>query len=116
MPGLRKGRERCGALCRDGHPCQAPAIPFGLVCRRHGGAAPQVLIASGLMYRQWRRYTAALAWNEAQGTNRAFDALCALGNAERELDAYKAKLARLAGLRALLAEQRAAAPRRREAG
>jgi len=35
-------RERCGARCRDGHPCGAPAIRGRIVCRRHGGGAPQV--------------------------------------------------------------------------
>lgn len=42
---LRKGRDRCTATRRDGEPCQAPAVEGGLVCRRHGGAAPQVQIA-----------------------------------------------------------------------
>jgi hypothetical protein len=36
-------RERCNATRRDGEPCQAPAVKGATVCRRHGGAAPQVL-------------------------------------------------------------------------
>lgn len=35
-------RERCNATRRDGQRCQAPAVKGAAVCRRHGGAAPQV--------------------------------------------------------------------------
>ena len=49
-PGYRrtpKGeRPRCGARCRDGHPCQAPAVwdrandrPRNGRCRLHGGCS-----------------------------------------------------------------------------
>lgn len=33
------GKVRCGARCRDGHPCKAPGIGHGNRCRRHGGAS-----------------------------------------------------------------------------
>lgn len=40
----RRLRPRCGARCRDGHPCQAPAVwdrrrnrPRNGRCRMHGG-------------------------------------------------------------------------------
>jgi hypothetical protein len=58
MPRLRKGRERCGATCRDGHPCRAPAVAEALVCLKHGGAAPQVLIAARHRQLQLRMYVA----------------------------------------------------------
>lgn len=35
-------REQCNATRRDGERCQAPAVKGATVCRRHGGAAPQV--------------------------------------------------------------------------
>jgi hypothetical protein len=36
------GRRLCSATTRKGLPCKGPAIQGGLVCRMHGGAAPQV--------------------------------------------------------------------------
>jgi len=108
MPGLRRGRDRCGATCRDGHPCQAPTIPGGLVCRHHGGSAPQVLLAAGLLLRQMAHYTACREVEEAQGTPGEFDAVCRFSAAERGLREYQEKLNRIAELRALLAGQRAA--------
>lgn len=34
---------RCTATSRTGKPCRQPAIPGGVVCRYHGGSAPQVV-------------------------------------------------------------------------
>jgi hypothetical protein len=39
-------RERCTAHRRDGERCGAPAIPYGAVCRRHGGSLPNVKAAA----------------------------------------------------------------------
>jgi hypothetical protein len=33
---------KCTATNRQGNPCQKPAIAGAVVCRNHGGAAPQV--------------------------------------------------------------------------
>jgi hypothetical protein len=104
---LRKGRDRCGATRRDGQPCQAPAIPGALVCRRHGGAAPQVAIAAKHMQLGVARYAALLEFETARGTPREFDALCRLLQARRELDAYEAKIRLLALLRAKRKRRRA---------
>ena len=38
-------RERCTARRRDGERCGAPAVRGTLVCRRHGGASPNVMRA-----------------------------------------------------------------------
>lgn len=91
-PKLRQGRDRCTAHHRDGQPCQAPAIPGGLVCLRHGGAAPQVKIAAEHLQLQLAVYTACRDWEDAQGTDRAFDRLCAVGTAQGALQEYEAKL------------------------
>lgn len=38
---------RCTAHSKQTHlPCKQPAIPGGTVCRYHGGAAPQVILAA----------------------------------------------------------------------
>lgn len=97
---LRKGRDRCGATRRDGQPCQAPTIPEGLVCRRHGGAAPQVAIRARYMELLVARYAAWLDWEAARGTPGEFDALCRSLQAGRELDAYEVKMRLLAELKA----------------
>lgn len=103
---LRKGRERCSATRRDGQPCQAPAIEGGLVCRRHGGGAPQVQITARHHELEWARYIAHREWAEARGTPSEFDALCKALEAGRELDAYEVKLRLLAELRAKVKRQR----------
>jgi hypothetical protein len=104
---LRKGRERCGATRRDGWPCQAPAIPEGFVCRRHGGAAPQVLIAARHRQLQLALFVAAREFEAAaEGTDGRFYALCRLLRAEEALDSYEARLAYLAELRAEVARRR----------
>lgn len=97
---LRKGRDQCTAHRRDGEECRAPAVPGTLVCRRHGGAAPQVLIKARHVELQAARYTAAMDFEAAKGTPREFDTLCAWGHAERELREYEAKMERLKELRA----------------
>jgi hypothetical protein len=97
---LRKGRDRCGAARRDGGPCRAPAIPGGLVCRRHGGAAPQVAIRAKHMELLLARYVAHCDWQAARGTPGEFDALCRALQAGREVSGYEAKMRLLAELKA----------------
>ena len=103
---LRKGRERCGATRRDGHPCQAPAVAEALVCLKHGGAAPQVLIASKHRQLQLALFVATREFEDAKGTDREFEALCRALRAGRALDAYEVKLAYLAELRDEVAQRR----------
>jgi hypothetical protein len=105
---LRKGRDNCTATRRDGEPCQAPAVEETLVCRRHGGSAPQVLIKARHQQLQMALYSASRDWEEARGTPGEFDALCRWSRAGRELDEYEAKLRLLAALRAELKRGRAA--------
>jgi hypothetical protein len=105
---LRKGRERCAATRRDGWPCQAPAIPEGFVCRRHGGSAPQVRIAARHRQLQLALFVASSEFKEAaEGTEARFDALCRLLRAEEALAAYELKLSYLAELKAEVALRRA---------
>jgi hypothetical protein len=106
MPHLRKGRDRCGALRRDGQPCGAPAIEDGWVCRRHGGAAPQVQIAATFRGLQMRAYVADCEWRESMGTPGQFDALCAALRAREAVEAYEDKMQRLGELRAAVKRQR----------
>lgn len=100
LNGLRQGRDQCTAHRRDGEPCQAPAIPGGLVCRRHGGAAPQVAIKARHLELQAAAAAASEAFKAARGTPGEFDALCAASRANRELDEYEAKMELLRELRA----------------
>jgi hypothetical protein len=108
VPGLRKGRDRCTATRRDGRPCRAPAIAGGLVCRRHGGQAPQVQIAAKHHRLQLALWVANREFEEAAGTSGRFDALCKYGQAARALSEYEAKLDYLAELRAELRKRKAA--------
>jgi len=108
---LRKGRDRCGATRRDGEPCQAPAIEGGLVCRRHGGGAPQVKIAAEHFRNKLAAYSAGRDFEEARGTPGEFDVLCKALRAQRDLDAYEVKLGLLAELRAEVRQKRAARAR-----
>jgi hypothetical protein len=48
----KRWRPRCGAMCRDGHPCQARVVskPNGLLakrCRLHGGLSTGPKTAKG---------------------------------------------------------------------
>lgn len=104
---LRTGRDQCTATRRDGHQCQAPAIENALVCRRHGGGAPQVRIAAAHLTLQMALYIATSEYREARGTPREFDALCKASRAERELTACEDKLAELKRLRAELRRRKA---------
>ena len=104
---LRRGRDQCTARRRDGQPCQAPAIEGGLVCRRHGGSAPQVQIAARHFVLMEAHYIAALEFEEARGTPGEFDALCRWCAADRALTAYRFKLLRLAVLKAEVRQLRA---------
>ena len=79
-----------------------------LVCRRHGGASPQVLIKAQHQQLQMALYSARRDWEDARGTPGEFDALCKVTHAERDLDAYEVKLRLLAELRAELKRRRAA--------
>ena len=107
---LRKGRDQCTAHRRDGEECQAPAVPGTLVCRRHGGAAPQVLIKARHLELQMALHDAAEGHQAARGTPGEFDALCKWSHAQRELKEYEAKLARLSELRAELRRRKATQP------
>ena len=106
---LRKGRDQCTAHRRDGEQCLAPAVEGALVCRRHGGSAPQVQIAARHFVLMEAHYIAVIEWEEARGTPREFDALCKALRAQRDLNAYEVKLLRLAELRAAVKELKAAA-------
>jgi hypothetical protein len=97
---LRRGRDQCGATTRDGGRCKAPAIAGGLVCRRHGGAAPQVALAAEYTENLGAAYAARQAYEEARGTPGEFDALCRALDAERGLEAYQIKLRILRDLKA----------------
>lgn len=97
---LRKGRDSCTATRRDGEQCRAPVVQGTLVCRRHGGGAPQVKIRAKHTQLLAAAYSAHVEWQEARGTASGFDALCNALQAQRALDAYEAKLDRLAELRA----------------
>lgn len=91
---LRKGRTQCTATRRDGERCEAPAMAGG-VCRRHGGAAPQTLIAEGLRIRQVALLDAIDQWQERGDV----DSLGKVSRARRELDEYAAKVEYLGWLR-----------------
>ena len=56
-------RERCSARRRDGQPCGAPAAKGAVVCRVHGGAAPQVLRNAAILT-ALRETSAALPYLE----------------------------------------------------
>lgn len=108
LHGLRKGRRQCEATTRTGARCKAPAAPGAAVCRRHGGAAPQVRVAAAMTALYEVRYKAGEAWQAARGTSGEFDALCALTRAQRAVERGEAKMARVRELRREL--------RRRNAG
>ena len=116
MPRLRKGRDRCSATRRDGQPCQAPAIAEGLVCRRHGGAAPQVAIKARYVQLQLRYLAAQQEWLEARGTNQEDKALTRHGNALSALRDYEGKLERLGELQAEVRRRKAEGTYVRPAG
>ena len=106
---LRKGRRQCEASRRDGERCRAPAIKGGIVCRRHGGGAPQVLIAARHFVLLKAFHDATCAFEQARGTAGEFDALCRWSAAERDLLECQSKMQRLAELRAELRRLKAAA-------
>jgi len=97
---LREGRDECAAHRRDGGRCRAPAVAGALVCRRHGGSAPQVQIAARHHVLLEAHFVAVLEWEAARGTPDEFDALCRWTAAERDLAQYESKLVLLAVLRA----------------
>jgi hypothetical protein len=76
------------------------AIEGGLVCRRHGGAAPQVAIAAEYLGKQLAVASASMAYDEAKGTPGELEALCKWSRAKNQLDEYEVKLARLRELQA----------------
>ena len=97
---LRKGRDRCTAHRRDGKPCEAPAIPGGLVCRIHGGAAPQVAIKAQHIELQLAYRAAERDWMDARGTSREDDALDRHGRTLSELRDFEAKMSHVRELQA----------------
>jgi hypothetical protein len=100
MHKIRAGNETCGAKCRDGGLCQAPAVPGGFVCSRHGGNAPQVKIKAGHRRLQEALWFAYAEWQDGRDTPQGFDLLCETSAAERELAEYERKMRLLAELRA----------------
>lgn len=89
----RKGRDRCTAHRADGQPCQAPAIPGGLVCRVHGGSAPQVRRKAALNLLRERAVLALMQLQEQErGTERWYQAWDRLNAAERDLEQFYADL------------------------
>lgn len=106
---LRAGREQCTATRRDGQPCDAPAIPGGLVCKRHGGGAPQVRIPAQHRQLQLAVWVASADFKAARGTPEQFEALCKVTAAERDLEAFETKLRLLREVQAYVRSKRAAA-------
>lgn len=107
---LRKGRHPCEAATRDGTPCQAPAIAGGSVCRRHGGAAPQVRVKASLTLLYLARYEAGQALDAAMGGPGEFDALCEWSRADNAVKRAKAKVEQIRELRAVQRRRKAAPP------
>lgn len=107
MAGQPRSRDRCGARCRDGTPCQAPVhTPENYRCKLHGGASPQAIIAA-----RWRELAMALVraereWQAAKGTNREHAKKYLMFDALNELERHEAKVNRRRELRALLRESR----------
>jgi hypothetical protein len=79
---LRKGRRQCEATTRDGERCQAPAIPGGSVCKRHGGTAAQVRILAALFLLYEARSEAADTLTAAMGTPGELQAMVAWSKAD----------------------------------
>jgi hypothetical protein len=102
---LRKGRDRCIAHRRDGQQCGAPAIPGGLVCRRHGGSASQVRLAGERVQLLERAYRAWLAVEqEEQGSERWRQALYKACEVDRRVKQFESDIDLLGRMRAELAE------------
>lgn len=70
---LPKGqRPRCGAKCRDGHPCRAPLFKrpdgsMGLRCRMHGGASTGPRTEEGKRRSKEARVAGLKHWRERRG-------------------------------------------------
>lgn len=101
VEGGKPNRPKCGARCRDGRPCQAPAVwdakrqrLHSLRCRMHGGLSTGPKTAAGRARSlEGARKGAAVRW--------------ARWRAARELDAIRAQL--LAVFRRISPVQRAGA-------
>lgn len=106
---LRAGREQCTATRRDGAPCEAPAIPGGLVCKRHGGGAPRVKIAAQHRQLEEAVWMAYADWQEVRRSGDGFEAVCKITHAERELGKYELKMRLLSELRAWIRSRRTTA-------
>jgi hypothetical protein len=104
---LRKDRRQCEASTRAGGRCQAPAIPGGSVCRRHGGGAPQVRVQAALTLLYESRYEAAQAFEAARGGPSEYDALCELSQADNAVKRAEAKVGQIRELRAELRRRKA---------
>lgn len=73
----KRARPRCGAKCRDGHPCQAPAVWDKMMdrsrngrCKLHGGKSTgprtpegkaRIAIAQRERWQEWRKSKERLA-------------------------------------------------------
>jgi hypothetical protein len=99
---LRKGRHQCEATTRDGERCQAPAIPGGSVCERHGGAAPQVRVRAALFLLHEARSEAADTLTAMLGTPGELQAVVAWSKADNAVKRAEAKVDRIRELRAEL--------------
>ncbi len=97
---LRRGRDQCSATRRDGCQCQAPAVKYHYVCRRHGGAAPQVRIKAEYTENLMRRHIAYTEWQAARGTAAESDALATFAETERAVEAYQIKIRLLRQIKA----------------
>lgn len=104
---LRKGRRQCEAETRNGGRCQAPAIPGGDVCRRHGGGAPQVRVQAALMVLYEARHEAHQAFTAARGGPGESDALCEFTKADNAVKRAEDKVQRIRELRAELRRRKA---------
>ncbi len=102
LGGIRKGRRQCEAANRDGSPCRAPAVHGESVCRRHGGAAPQVRIRGAITLLYEARHEAGQAFIAARGTPGEYEALCALSSADNAVKRAEAKVDEIRELRAEL--------------
>lgn len=89
---LKQGRDQCTAAARNGDQCRAPAIQGGLVCRRHGGGAPQVKIKAEYTENLTAAYGAWQDFQEAKGTSGELDALVKALDTDRAVEAYQIKM------------------------
>lgn len=68
-------RPLCGAKCRDGHPCQAPAVSANGRCRLHGGLSTGPKTAEGLARIQASNRWRAMARRITKGVSEMIEAM-----------------------------------------